>query len=337
MRIYAASGLLAFVTASIHAQGGSGASGQPPANPTQVPQPQGQTSAVRFEANGWPSDPGTATSGGARSRLVRPGAARATPPAPGGAAPTGTPVRAAADASPPPASGMELGSPLHDVFRATRSPGALKNIGGLRARWRLTVHGPEGEAIGVRDYVHTADLTFASRDRVECDGRVFARDDRRVIAGRSGIPTEHLKELAAVELALFGLHARMPWCYGDGRSFAVLDRSAAERGGERLSRLLIERRPPASSEVFGPQRTPRKRDTFELFYEPTTGTPRELVHTLARSGATRRVLLDDWRDFEGVRMPHRRVYVDESLRPRTTMQLLEVRRVRVTDRDFSLL
>jgi hypothetical protein len=235
------------------------------------------------------------------------------------------------------ASGMDLDSPLHDVFKATRSPGLLKTIGGVQARWRLTVHGPEGEVIGVRDYVHTADLTFERRDRLECDGRVFARDDARVIAGRSGIPTAHLKELATTELALFGLHARMPWCYGDGRSFAILDKRAVERAGERLCRLGIERRPPATSDVFGPQRRPRKRDAYALYYEPTTGTPRELVHTFASSGAERRVLLDDWRDFEGVRLPHRRVYVDDALRPRTTMQLLEVRRVRVSDRDFSLL
>jgi hypothetical protein len=46
------------------------------------------------------------------------------------------------------------------------------------------------------------------------------------------------------------------------------------------------------------------------------------------------VLLEDWRDFEGVRMPCRRVYVDESMRPTTALELVKVERRRVTERDF---
>ena len=109
------------------------------------------------------------------------------------------------------------------------------------------------------------------------------------------------------------------------------------RRGENLVKLTIERRPPAGSEVFGPMASPRKRDTFELLYEPTTGTPRELLHRFASSGQQRRVLLEDWRDFEGIRLPYRRIYVDEALRPTTTVQLMDIRRRHVADQDFRLL
>src|SRR5690606_4864568 len=128
---------------------------------------------------------------------------------------------------------------------------------------------------------------------------------------------------------------RMPWCFGDGDSFAVLQRTVGMRNGERLMHIVLERRPPASMDLLGPEVDPAPRDRFELFCDPSTGQPRELVHRFARSLETRRVLLEDWRDVGGVRMPFRRVYVDEALRPTTTVEIARMpERQRVSERDF---
>jgi hypothetical protein len=302
----------------------------------QRPAGSNSISPVSFDNNGWPvgfgRNPAPAPAGETRPAAPeRRGGAVAKRPA------DDDRVIAAGTADEPLASGMHLDSPLHDVFRATRSPGALKQIGGVVAYWKLTVHGKDGAPIGERTYVHIADCAHPERDRLEYGDRVFVRDAGRVSAGRGGIPWEKLQGTAAAELALFGLHLRLPWCYGEGRSYAILRRDAAVRRGETLVKLTIERRPAAANEVFGPEATPRQRDRFELLYEPSTGTPRELLHRFASSGQQRRVLLEDWREFEGVRLPHRRIYVDESLRPTTTVQLMDVRRRRVGDRDFRLL
>lgn len=293
-------------------------------------------SPVHFNENGWPSGFG-GNQPAAPAGETRRTPARRTRTAEVLPKRNDDRVIAAGTPDKPLASGMHLDSPLHDVFRATRSPGALRQIGGVVVYWKLTVHGKDGAPIGERTYVHVADCSVPERDRIEYGDRVFVRDGRRVAAGRGGIPWEKLEETASAELALFGLHLRLPWCYGDGRSYAILRSEAAERRGESLVKLTIERRPAAADDVFGPQKTPRKRDQFELLYEPTTGTPRELVHRFSNSGQRRRVLLEDWREFEGVRLPHRRIYVDESLRPTTTVQLMDIRRRRVGDRDFRLL
>ena len=233
-------------------------------------------------------------------------------------------------------SGMKS-SALTEIFRATGTPGQLAQLGGVVATWKLTVHGERGEVLGERTYVHVADSAASERDRLQYGDRVFVRDGARVLAGRGGIRWESLDAMARRELELFGLHLRLPWCYGAEERFVVLRQESALRRGEQLRGLLVERRVPTGEEVFGPQRTARKCDRFQLFYDPLTGTPRELEHTFAELATRRRVLFDDWREFEGVRFPARRVYVDAMEQPTTTMELMDLRRRRVDGRDFRLL
>jgi hypothetical protein len=232
---------------------------------------------------------------------------------------------------------MELGSPLLEVFPFVRSPGAWKALGGQTIWWRVTILGPQGEKLGVRELTHTADCAFAERDRVEYeDGRVYGRSGATVFASKQGMPWPTLTEAAGHELALFGLQLRLPWCFGDGIGYGVVARGTVDRAGERLARIVLERRPPAGSEVVGPELDPAPRDRFELLYDPTSGAPREFVHRFASSGQSRRVLLEDWREYDGVRLPYRRVYVDEAQRPTTTLEITRIERASVGDRDFRL-
>ncbi len=260
-------------------------------------------------------------------------------------APAAARSAAVTTAQPVPASGMQLGSPLLEVYQSTRSPAAFKALGGVVVWWRLTIFGAQGEVIGVREVTHTADCAFAERDRLEhADGRVYGRSGAAVFAERQGMPWPTLAEAAQQELMLYGLHLRLPWCFGDAAAFVVTGRDTVDRSGETLQRLRIERRPAAAADLIGPEAEPRPRDGFELLYEPSTGQPREFVHRFASTGQSRRMLLEDWRDValgerrEGgaVRMPFRRVYVDESLRQTTQLEILRLEGARVAERDFRL-
>lgn len=240
--------------------------------------------------------------------------------------------------APPLVSGTELGSPLNDVFKTVRTPGEFKKLEGVVVWWRLTTFGEQGEEIGLREVTHTADCRFSERDRLEYqDGRTFGRLGAQVFAELRGMPWPTLNDVASQDLMLFGLHLRTPWCFGDAHDFVVLEKDVEERSGERYTRLVLERRPPASLEIVGPELDPKPRDRFELLCDPSSGQPRELVHRFASSLATRRVLLEDWQDFEGVRLPHRRTYVDEAMRPKTRLEILRIARQRTSERDFRLL
>jgi hypothetical protein len=293
-------------------------------DPAPVATPVG---GVQFDSGGWP--------------IV---ADDRPPAAPGGAATTGRPTAAAA-AAPALASGMQLGSPLLDVFQSTRSPAAFKALGGVVVWWRLTIFGAQGEVIGVREVTHTADCAFSERDRLEhADGRIYGRSAASVFAERQGMPWPTLAEAAQQELMLYGLQLRLPWCFGDAAAFVVTGRDTVDRGGQTLSRLVVEQRPPTGADVIGPELDPRPRDRYELVFEPSTGQPREFVHRFASTMQARRVLLEDWRDVAlgerrdggAVRMPFRRVYVDESMRQTTQMEILRIESARVTERDFRL-
>ena len=323
---------------------------QPPATKPAPVQPapsatEARVGNVQFDANGWPIVADTPQ----RAMPTAPLGETASPPTakrPAAAANAEAPVPA--DSNPADAgsqrvvaaalaSGMELGSPLLEVFQFVRSPGAFKALAGQTIWWRITIFGGQGEKIGVRELTHTADCAFAERDRVEYeDQRIYGRSGATVFAEKQGMPWPTLAEAAGHELSLFGLHLRMPWCFGDGMSYMVVSRGAVDRADERLARIVLERRLSSSLEVVGPEIDPRPRDRYELIYEPSTGTPREFVHRFASSGQTRRVLLEDWREVEGVRMPHRRVYVDETMRQTTTLELLRIERASVSDRDFRL-
>lgn len=286
--------------------------------PAPSPAPAG---GVQFDKDGWPIV--------ADERP--PATAQQVPPAPA--------------AEPAPLSGMQLGSPLLDVFQSVRSPAAFKALGSVVVWWRLTIFGAQGEVIGVREVTHTADCAFRDRDRLEhSDGRVYGRSAAAVFAERQGMPWPTLTESAQEELTLYGLHLRLPWCFGDPIAFVVSKRDTIDRGGEALARIVIEQRPPAGADRIGPDLAATPRDRFELVYEPSTGQPRELVHRFVSTMQARRVLLEDWRDVsfgerrEGaaVRMPFRRVYVDESMRPTTQMEILRVESTRTSERDFRL-
>ncbi|MFT7537610.1 MAG: hypothetical protein ACI85K_003570 [Hyphomicrobiaceae bacterium] len=296
---------------------------------------------VRFGANGWPVGLGNAKPAPVAETKRPPTAtARRTSKRDkaNAALPDSSDVLVAQGTSAEPlASGMQLDSPMHEVFRATRTPGALHDIGGVEVFWRLTIHGTHGEIIGIRDITHIADLQNPTRDRLEDNkGRVFTRDGNQIHAQRNGIPYETLLAEAGSQLELFGMQLRMPWCFGEGRHYAVMRREVALRRGESLVKLNLRRRAPANEAVFGPEANPKPRDQFELLFEPTTGLPRELVHRFASSGQKRHVLLDDWQDKHGVRMPHRRIYVDAAGRATTTVELRRITPRRVSDRDFRL-
>ena len=305
----------------------------PPPSPTPSPTPS-PIGTVTYDSRGWPilADDHEPTP----HRDAAPVATGATAVA---AAPGGAAVR------PAPASGMQLGSPLLDVYQATRSPAAFQALGGVVVWWRLQIHGPQGEVIGVREVTHTADCGFATRDRLEhADGRVYGRSAASVFAERQGMPWPTLREAAEQELMLFGLQLRLPWCFGDGNAYVVTGRDTVDRAGEARTRIQLEARPDRGSEIIGPELDPTPRDRFELLCEPSTGLPRELVHRFASTQQARRVLLEDWRDVQlgggqtggAVRMPFRRVYVDEQGRMTTQIEILRIESARVTERDFRL-
>lgn len=298
-----------------------------------------RVSTVQFDAQGWPIVAEDRPA--AQSPPVADPAAKAvaeSKPANKGTDPT--PPAPLAEPTPPTpalASGTQLGSPLLDVFQNVHAPAACKELGGVVVWWRLSTYGAQGEVIGVRELTHTADLAFAERDRIEYqDGRVYGRSGASVFAERGGMPWPTLNDSAQHELALFGTHLRLPWCFGDATTYAVVGRDTVTRSGDTLARILLERRPPAGTETFGPELDPVPRDRFELLYEPSNGALREFVHRFAAGMQTRRILLEDWREVGGVRMPFRRVYVDESLRQTTTLELLRFEQQRTSERDFRL-
>lgn len=315
-------------------QGGNASTNSTPPKAAPAATPRPATPVVQFDPNsGWPIGADDAPAPAAPRGETAPRkdksvtTARAEAPADGALAPKAEAANLA--------SGTQLGSPLLDVFQASGAPGEWKKLGGVVAHWRVVVHGPNGEEIGAREVVHTADVVHADRDRLDhADGRVHGRLGGQVFAERNGMPMPASTEPAALELALFGAQLRMPWLFGDANAYAVVGKSLEERNGERLRKITVERRPPAHLDTMGPQAAPKPVDRFELVLDPATGVVRELVHRLAETQQTRRVLLEDWRDFDGVRLPCRRVYVDEALRPTTVLELTKIERRRVTERDF---
>lgn len=336
----------------IHASGKPTSSpqgtGAPPASAgRQDPKPRAAGKrglGVQFDGRGWPDVPepvaplriGPAGSGsaGADPNAWRPRPQRERSKGVASSANAGArtgnaePARATA-------SGMALGSPLLDVFQFTRSPQAFKNLGGQQIWWRVTIYGDGGEILGIREITHIADCSFAERDRVEydTDGRVFGRNGGSVFAERQGMPWPTDAERGRHELALFGTHLRMPWCFGDSITYSVLSSDTVDRPGERLRRVRLERRPMQGSSLIGPQIDTRPRDQFEIVFEPGTGKPREFVHRFAAGGG-RRVLLEDWREERGVRIPYRRIYVDDTLKKTTMLEILSIEPQRVAASQF---
>jgi hypothetical protein len=341
---------------------GGGAASKPAANPAPI----GESLGPRFDDKGWPITSGLPTAPNPAPPPTSPIAVGADVQAPGAAGhaegqaggsdarkgqagAVGTPFDAfdgsrtnrpqgpAADV-PALASGTQLGSPLLDVYKSVGGVEAFRGLEGCVVWWRVSTLGEQGEPIGLREVTHTADCRYAERDRLEFqDGRIYGRLGAQVFAELRGMPWPTLNDPASQDLMLFGLHLRAPWCFGDANLFMVVGKDFVDRSGERLLRITLERRPPASLEVVGPELDAKPRDRFELLCEPSSGRPRELVHRFACSLATRRVLLEDWRAVENVQMPFRRVYVDEAMRTKTTLEILRFERQRASERDFRLL
>jgi hypothetical protein len=256
------------------------------------------------------------------------------PPVPEPAArelPAGETVRSA-DAARPPEGGNELA----EVFNSIRSPAAFRSLGGVTVCWHLTVFGPRGETIGTREVIQRADVNQVERDRLESGDRVFGCSGGLVFASRGGMPWPSLQEVAAQELRFYGMLVRSPWLFADSGSFAVMGRDQVQRGGERLVRLKIERRSDTRTDLFGPEERPVARDRFDLLCEPLCMQPRELVYQFANS-QVRRMLLEDWREVAGVKLPHRRILVDADGRQTTQIDVksIEIGQA-INDRDFRL-
>lgn len=327
------------VTASLvlmAAVSGQQPAGKPaaPAKPAANAAPTKPQPVVQYDpSTGWPigvdEGPAPAASAKPTPRTGDGNPVTVTPLPAAGAAPA---VETAASVL---ASGTQLGSPLLDVYQPLLAPGEWRRLGGLVVQWRATVHGTNGEVVGVREFVHTADPAHPDRDRIEHkDGRVYVRCGQQVFAERGGMPMPAATEEAARELALFGMQLRMPWAFADANAFAVVGKATVERGGDKLRKLTIEQRPPHGADLLGPESQPRPRDTFELYHETGTGRLREFVHRFAATEQTRRVLLEEWREADGVQLPHRRVYLDDAERPTTVLEVVKCERRRVAERDF---
>lgn len=223
------------------------------------------------------------------------------------------------------------------MFAAIGSPRALRGLGGVTAWWRITVHGQQGETIGVREVTQRADLATTDRDRLEfADGRVCGRLGTTVFAERHGLPWQTWVEASTHDLELFSMHLRLPWGLADPQQFAVAGTEAVAADGEESIRLRLVRRP--TTVVAGPELVPQApTDRFELRVPARGGPPTVCEHTFATSGQRRTLRLEDWRPVGAVRLPHRRVYVDATGRPTTTLELLRIETGQaLAERDFRL-
>lgn len=323
--------LVGFPWAALPSQQASGTAPAP--NPASKP---GRLAVVEFDAHGFPLvadepiPPRPVAPPAVPAGETRPTQPATADPAVGAAVPASSPPRAAQ---------LDGASPLVEVFTATGSPGAWKRLGGLLVTWKITIYDAQGAVLGTREVLHTADSNFAARDRLEFqgEGRVYGRLGPSVFAERQGRPWPTWIETAGQELALFGLHLRLPWAFGDPSAYAVTPGGVVDRPDERLQRLMIERRPPLGMETFGPEVEPAPRDRFELCYEPSSGRLREFVQRFAWPGSgARTVLFDEWEEFRGVLLPRRRIYVDDQRRPTTMLQIVAIESAVVTERDFRL-
>lgn len=257
---------------------------------------------------------------------------------------SGSPLRAGqiqnpiAPASTSPAARIDL-DPARGLAAGLPPASAFRSLGGIAIWWRLTVFGPQGESMATREFGHRLDASVSDRDRIEySDGRVYGRLGLAVFAQRNRMPWLTLVEPASHELDLFGLHARLPYALADGQRWIGVGSRREAHGSETWEVACFEGRASTGSEPIGPAPGPGpKVDRFELCSPVGGGLPREFRLVLAASGQPRRVRLEDWREVAGVPIPFRRIYVDESGRPTTQVEVLRFEPGATTsDRDFRL-
>ncbi len=228
-------------------------------------------------------------------------------------------------------------SSLEATFAAVGSARAFRSLGGLTIWWRVTVHGPQGETIGIREVTHFCDPSTSDRDRLEfADGRVCGRLGPTVFAERHGLPWPTLVEASTQDLALFGIHARLPWVFADQQAYSEV--AATPAGSDPAGGARVRLRQRTEDGRIGPDPEPRQLgDQFELGLPASGAVPSEFVQQFVCSGERRRVLLEDWRPVGAVTMPFRRIYVDGAGRPTTTLVILRVEPGQaVAERDFRL-
>jgi hypothetical protein len=315
----------------------------PPAAANAVPKGAGKTSTaaptstqqapaklgVEFDpATGWP-----------RTSEVAPKPEGETKPA---ALPTRVAGSGATSASPAPTGGnaaaVRSAVPASTLVAPSKTD--LAALGVVALRWRVSVHGPDGNVFGTRELEQLSDFETPDRDRLDlADGAVYGRCGSEVAAQRHGSPWPLLVPVATQDLQLYGLHARLPWVFADRNAFDALSSEPVLRAGESLVRMRFQRR-DANAVRQGPPVAPQAADQFELFCDPATGQARELVYTLASSALQRRVRLEDWRrvrDDVALQVPFRRVYLDAQSRPTLVLEIARCEvRTGVRERDFRL-
>ncbi len=288
---------------------------EPAARPTPAPV------GVQFDANGWPVVGEPHTSPDAKGSAGAPPAAQ--PPA--------APL---ADAAGTNAAGV-----VDQRLLASWAPQRpFASLGGLQVHWRLTVHGQQGEPLGVREIDQLGDVSGAMRDRLSyADGKTILRLGENFFGERHGMPWPTIAQQGRAELELFALHLRLPWCLLDGDQFLSAGAAVVARRDQELQRVRFVRRVDDAGPL-GPSLEPQQRpEAVDLLVPRQGGLPVEFVHTRAGSEESRRVLLEDWRNVDGVPFAHRRVYLDSEGQRTTTLEAVRVEpHQAVKDRDFRL-
>lgn len=322
----------ALVTATLLASClfGQQATGGEPAPAAGEPSKPKSLNPLRVDENGWPII-GTGNVTPAPAGETR--SARAGSKKPRAQASTDRTLKAS-----PASAGIRSGmanQALLDIYRCIGTPGQQQTLGGCDATWRLTVHAADSSVLGERIYHHVSDCAVADMDRLVYGDRVFVRHGDRVQAGSGGVRYESMQNLAALELELFGLHLRAPWCFADGARFQIVEQDQVVHRGVQLGRLVFERAAPPHRKS---PRSPKAVDRFELLFDPLSHVPRVLEHRFAGTGQVRRVYLEDWQELmSGVKFPRRRRYVDDADETTTTIELMDLRKREVRGREFKLL
>ncbi len=122
-----------------------------------------------------------------------------------------------------------------------------------------------------------------------------------------------LEPRAREELDAFGMLLRIPWVLADADRFVAEGRDEDYTvNGRSMVRLRFERR--AQGAVEG-------TDRFDLICPKSRMEPEEVHMQLAATGATILVRLTDYKVYGGIRIPTRRVFLNERRRPLMEMRI----------------
>lgn len=296
--------------------------------PTDAPQtkPAPARLGVELDKNGWP------VSGASRSvadaKLAQP-FAKESPR-------DGVPDRQPVAAAPVGETAPQALSAVWDRMSLTvGSTDAFHSLGALRIEWRVRVLGADGKTLGERIVRQVSDSAYGDRERLEFDdGRVYARLDGAVQAERHGMPWPTLEAAAGRELAMFAMHAAMPWRLVDPSRY--VDAGAPRPAGVGGA-VVFPRIPRPAKDEVGPSAEKPRGEVVELVVDAANGALRELVMAADVPTSRRRVLLEDWRPWNGLLVPFRRTWLDAEGHPATTLEIVRIEAgIRATDKDFRL-